>query len=84
MSRNIIPLNDFKMALRSTLLYNIDPMLKISKADREANKNPFLALGYGINAYFNIIYGLMWCMTICFIAFLPVLGVYGFNHIRGL
>ena len=33
-SGNVLPLNDFSLALRSTLLYNIDPKLKIPKAER--------------------------------------------------
>ena len=72
------------MALRSTLLHNIDPKLKIPKSERQAVNDPFIVLGYGINAYFEIIFNLMICMLICSLAFLPTLFVYAHNPVMQL
>lgn len=70
------------MALRSTLLHKINPRLKIPKSERLQVNDPYIVLGYGINAYFDIIYNLMICMIICSFAFMPVLIVYANNHIN--
>ena len=72
------------MALRSTLLHKINPALKIPKSERQQVNDPYIVLGYGINAYFDIIYNLMICMIVCSIAFLPVIFVYADNPIMQL
>jgi len=72
------------MALRSTLLHKINPKLKIPKSEKQMVNDPYLVLGYGINAYFDIIFNLMMCMFICFIAFLPVIFIYSSNPVTQL
>lgn len=43
---------DFKQKLKETLLLQMK--IKLSKGEAEINKEPFLLLGYGVNAYFDI------------------------------
>jgi hypothetical protein len=43
-----------------------------------------LILGYGVNAYFEIISSLFWMMLIVTFAFLPVMSVYASNPINAL
>lgn len=73
---------NFKVGLRKTLLKELD--LKIPEGDDALNEAPFLILGYGINAYFEIISSLFWMMTLISIVFIPVLAVYADNTVNGL
>lgn len=43
---------NFKYSLRKTFLEELD--LKMSKTERMVTEDPFLMLGYGINAFFGL------------------------------
>lgn len=69
------------MAMRSTLLHKINPALKIPKSERQQVNDPFIVLGYGINAYFDIIFNLMMMMLLCSFAFFPIMVMNAHNPI---
>jgi hypothetical protein len=52
--------------------------------DHEADEDPFLVLGYGVNSYFEILSSLFWMMSLISIVFFPVLIVYASNSVNGL
>ena len=58
--------------------------LKVPTSDEAISQDPFLVLGYGINAYFEIISSLFWMMTLISFVFIPILAVYADNAINGL
>jgi hypothetical protein len=43
-----------------------------------------LILGYGINAYFEIISSLFWMMFLVTLAFFPIMSVYSSNPVNAL
>lgn len=54
---------DFKHALRKTLLEEMN--IKMPKSESQIIDDPFLILGYGVNAYFDIMLSLVYlCLTI--------------------
>jgi len=58
--------------------------IKIAKGEAEISKDPFLMLGYGINAYFDIMLSLG-LMCICITIFvIPLLSLYSTNSEKGL
>ena len=58
--------------------------IKVPKGESEIAKDPFLLLGYGINAYFDIMVSLS-MMCICITLFmLPIFYVYSQNNEHGL
>lgn len=73
---------NFKYGLRKTLLKELE--LHMPSSEEALNEDPFLILGYGINAYFEIISSLFWMMTVISIVFIPVLAVYADNTVNGL
>jgi hypothetical protein len=73
---------DFKNALRESFLEELG--IKIPKGDKEITDNPFLLLGYGINAQFDIMLSMVY-MFICITIFcIPVYYVYKNNPSRAL
>ena len=76
------PKPDFKYGLRKTLLKEME--LKVPKSEQAVQENPFLILGYGINAYFEIISSLFWMMFVVTLAFIPILSVYSSNPVNAL
>jgi hypothetical protein len=77
---------DFRNALRKSLLIDLD--IHISEDMREQNKmlkdDPFLYLGYGVNAYFRILYQMMMLFIIVTIFYLPIFSVYSSNSAKAL
>ena len=73
---------DFNHALRCTLLKELD--LKMPKSDSKTSRNPFLMLGYGVNAYFDILISMAWMCLMITIFMFPVTWVYANNRILGL
>ena len=73
---------DFKTTLRETLLKQMK--FKLPKAEVEIKQDPFLLLGYGVNAYFDIM--LSFCtMFLCITAFMiPVFAGYAGNEVAAL
>ena len=64
----------FQHSLRKTLLEELE--IKMPKSDSQVDSEPFMLLGYGINAFFDIMMSLMF-MFICITLFLiPVYYVY--------
>lgn len=77
---------DFRNALRKSLMADLD--ITISEDMREQNKmlkdDPFLYLGYGVNAYFRILYQMMNLFIIVTIFYLPIFAVYSNNSAKAL
>jgi hypothetical protein len=70
---------DYKQSLKETLLKQMK--IKLPKGESEINKEPFILLGYGINAYFDIMISLC-TMFVCITFFmLPVYHGYAHNNI---
>jgi hypothetical protein len=76
------PKPDFRHALRKTLLEEME--IKIPKSEIELIKEPFLMLGYGVNAYFDVMYSVMWMFIIISLACIPIFHIYGYNHVGGI
>lgn len=58
--------------------------LNVPMSEVAIREDPFMILGYGINAYFEIINSLFWMMLFVTFAFLPILSVYSSNPINAL
>jgi len=73
---------NFKHALRKTILEEMN--IKLPKSESQVIEDPFLILGYGLNAYFDIMTALagMCLMITLFIS--PVIMNYAHNEIDGL
>ena len=66
--------SEFKFALRQCLLQELN--FKVPKSDNEINQDPYLILGYGINAYYDILLSLC-TMFVCIMIFcLPIYYTY--------
>ena len=55
------------------------PKIKIPKSETALLKDPFLMLGYGINAYFEILMSLTWGMFIITLFISPMIYAYSNN-----
>jgi hypothetical protein len=68
---------DFKKAVRKILSKKLD--IKIPKAEQDIEDEPFVMLGYGVNAYFNILkyLGVMFFMITLFS--IPIYSIYFHN-----
>lgn len=66
--------SEFKYALRQSLLQELE--FKVPKSDNELYQDPYLILGYGINAYYDILLSLA-CMFVCISIFcIPIYFTY--------
>jgi hypothetical protein len=64
----------FKLALKGSLRRKLD--MSIPKSDLRIEEDPYLQLGYGMNAYFQIVLQLM-CMVFCImIVTVPLMMIY--------
>jgi len=73
---------DFKHALRKTLLEEMQ--IKMPKSESQIIEDPFLILGYGVNAYFDIMLSLVYlCITVTLFA-IPLYWVYSQNQQKAL
>ena len=73
---------DFKHALRKTLLEEMN--IKMPKSEAQIIDDPFLILGYGVNAYFDIMLSLVYlCLTITLFC-LPMFYLYSNNNQNAL
>jgi len=73
---------DFRHCLKSALY--TDMGMKVPKSDHELAVNPFLYLGYGVNAYFDIIYYMMCMMITISIFCIPIFMAYTGNSANAL
>lgn len=73
---------DFNHALRKTLLKDLG--IKMPKSDSELVEKPFLILGYGVNAYFDIMLSLVWMFATITIFVLPLFYAYSQNPTKAL
>ena len=73
---------DFKKAVRKILSKKLD--IKIPKAEKDIEDEPFVMLGYGVNAYFNILkyLGIMFFMISLFS--IPIYTIYSGNSVNML
>lgn len=65
---------DFRYALRKSLLHKMS--IKMPKTDIKLEKDPYLRLGFGMNAYFDTLKYMMILMFILFIISLPTMYIY--------
>eukprot|EP00352_Strombidinopsis_acuminata_P005189 CAMPEP_0176366210 /NCGR_PEP_ID=MMETSP0126-20121128/21023_1 /TAXON_ID=141414 ORGANISM="Strombidinopsis acuminatum, Strain SPMC142" /NCGR_SAMPLE_ID=MMETSP0126 /ASSEMBLY_ACC=CAM_ASM_000229 /LENGTH=138 /DNA_ID=CAMNT_0017723545 /DNA_START=133 /DNA_END=549 /DNA_ORIENTATION=+ len=59
----------FKLALKKALLNKLD--MEIPTSDIALDEDPFLQVGYGINAYFDVISQLAWMFVFISIFMIP-------------
>jgi len=73
---------DFRHSLRKTLLEEMG--IRMPKSENQLIEDPFLILGYGVNAYFDIMLSLAYMfLTLCVFC-IPVYYVFSHNDARGL
>jgi len=65
---------NFKSALRRAMLEDIG--IKIPKSENEIDADPFLILGYGVNAYFDILESLSSMFFMITIFAIPIFLIY--------
>lgn len=65
---------NFKLALKKSLLNKLD--MKIPKSDMALEEDPFLQVGYGINAYFDVISQLTWMFCIMSLVLIPSMAIF--------
>ena len=65
---------EFKYNLRQAMLHELG--IKMPKSEKQTQEDPFLILGYGVNAFFDILLSL--CLMFCTIsiAALPIFYIY--------
>ena len=76
------PKPNFKFGLRKTLLKEMT--LKIPSSETLLQEDPFLILGYGANAYFDIIESLFNMALFITVVMIPIMIIYSNNKINGL
>jgi len=69
---------NFEFALKRALLYQLD--LKIPKSDEMIQDDPFLVLGYGVNAYFDMLSSLSLMFLTITLFCIPVFYLYGSHY----
>lgn len=75
------PKKDFRLAMRKALLKKMD--MKMPKTDMKLEEDPFLRLGFGMNAYFDTLRYLTLMMIFIFLCILPVMSFYqGYDGIK--
>ena len=65
---------NFKSALRRAMLEDIG--IKVPKSEGEIDADPFLILGYGVNAYFDILESLSSMFFMITIFAIPIFMIY--------
>lgn len=68
------PKKDYRLALRKALLKKMD--MKMPKTDIQLEQDPFLRLGFGMNAYFDTLRYLMILMLLIFVFSVPTMYIY--------
>ena len=68
------PKKDFRLSLRKSLLKKMD--MKMPKSDLQLEEDPFLRLGFGMNAYFDTLFYLMIMMVFISVFSLPSMYIY--------
>jgi hypothetical protein len=58
--------------------------VKMPNSDTELVEKPFLILGYGVNAYFDIMLSLVWMFSAITIFTIPLFYAYSQNDTKGL
>ncbi len=76
------PKPDFRHALRKTLLEEMK--IKMPKSEAQLIQDPFLILGYGVNAYFDVMKSLAWMFFFITLFCLPLYYMFAFNDAQGL
>ena len=61
----------FKIGLKKGLRERLG--IKVPKSDKVLEQDPYLRLGYGLNAYFDIMIQLMMLMLICMLVTVPIM-----------
>lgn len=76
------PKKDFRLALKKSLLNKLN--MKMSKTEEQLEDDPFLLLGFGMNAYFDTLRYLVILMSLCFLFSLPMMYIFSsYGAIRG-
>ena len=61
----------FKLGLKRSLRKSLG--IKVSKSDRLLDEDPYLRLGFGITAYFDVMVQLLILFSICTMVMIPLL-----------
>lgn len=76
------PKKDFRLALKKSLLKKME--IKVPKSDIQLEKDPFLQLGFGMNAYFDTLWYLMIMMMLVCVFSFPTMYIYkSYDGIKG-
>lgn len=54
--------------------------VQMTKSEAQVQKDPFLMLGYGVNAYFDIMYSLIFMFLTISIACIPMYYSFAYNN----
>lgn len=65
----------FLNGLKKSLMNELD--FKIPKNDLLIENDPYLSLGYGVNAYFDLLFQLMTMFLVISVICLPIFFIYG-------
>jgi len=74
---------DFKISIKKSILKRLK-VKYCDKNDKKNHENPFLILGYGINAYFDLIQLLVYMFLMITIFCIPLLYIYSHNNVKFL
>jgi hypothetical protein len=73
---------DFRYALRKTLLEEMQ--IRMPKSETQLQKEPFLMLGYGVNAYFDIMLSIFYMFVFISLVCIPIFYCYSQNDAQGM
>lgn len=74
--------DDFRVMAKKTILKELG--MKATTGEESSSKDPFVMLGYGINAYFDIMLSLFY-MFVCIAIFaIPIFMLYSGNLAQGM
>ena len=64
----------FLSGLKHSLRHKLG--IKVSKSDRNLEEDPYLRLGYGLNAFFNLLCHLLLLILLCSLITVPLLMIF--------
>jgi hypothetical protein len=72
----------FKHSVKLALLSELD--LPLPENDEEIEEDPYLLLGYGLNAYFDVLMSAVWMFLVLTVASMPLYYFYSNNGVNEL
>ena len=58
--------------------------IQMTKSEAQVQEDPFLMLGYGVNAYFDIMYSLVFMFLVITVACIPMYYSYANNQSQAM